>query len=78
MDSLREENFKDYKKAEQKALEILQEMRAVSAKKVDIELALVVALFELHKGELPAGQTAAIIHDHLKSLAPFYSGQEIA
>jgi len=51
-------------------------MRTVSAKKVDIELALIVALFGLHKGELPAGQTAAIIHDHLKSLAPFYSGQE--
>lgn len=76
MDALREENFKDYKIAEQKALEILQEMKAVSAKKVDIELALVVALFELHKGELPAGQTAAIVHDHLKNLAPFYSEQE--
>lgn len=76
MDALREENFRDYKKAEQKAIEIIRDMKSVSAKKTDIELALVVAIFELHKGELPAGQVAAIVHDHLKSLAPFYSGRD--
>ena len=76
MDSLREENFKDYKRAEQKALEILGELKSVSAKKTDIELALVVAVFELHKGELPAGQIGAIIQEHLKSLVPFYSAHD--
>ena len=35
-----DENFNDYKQAERKALEILREMKAVSAKKTDIELAL--------------------------------------
>ena len=49
-----EQNFNDYKKTEKKALEILAEMKATSPKKGDIELALLVAIFELHKGELPA------------------------
>lgn len=74
MDPLREANFQDYKKAEDKALEIVRAMKSASAKKVDIELALVVAIFELHKGDMPAAQVAAIVQDHLKSLAPFYSG----
>jgi len=46
-----QENFKYYKKAEIKALEILMEMKAATPKKMDIELALLVAIFELHKGE---------------------------
>lgn len=68
-----EQNFKDYKKAETKALEILNEMRAVNAKSVDIELALLVAVFELHKGRIPAETVAKIIHGHLETLIPFYS-----
>jgi response regulator RpfG family c-di-GMP phosphodiesterase len=70
-----EENFNDYKKAERKALELLREMKAVSPKKVDIELALLVAIFELHKDSLPAGTIASIIQGHLKQLQPFYSGK---
>ena len=57
-----DENFTDYKKAERKALELLREMKAVSAKKTDIELALLVAIFELHKATLPAATIAAIVH----------------
>lgn len=68
-----EENFNDYKKAERKALEILAEMKTVSAKKTDIELALLVAIFELHKGELPAATTAKIINGHLAQVVPHYS-----
>ena len=49
-----QENFKYYKKAESKALEILAEMKAATPKKMDIELALLVAIFELHKDEMPA------------------------
>ena len=45
-----QENFKYYKKAEGKALDILMEMKAATPKKMDIELALLVATFELHKG----------------------------
>lgn len=38
-------NFNDYKKAENKALEILKEMLSASVKPLDIELALLVAIF---------------------------------
>ena len=67
-----EQNFLDYKQAEKKALEIVAQMKAVSAKKVDIELALVVAVFELHKGSVPASTVASIIQGHIKQLLPHY------
>ncbi|MBS0630438.1 MAG: hypothetical protein JSS11_00880 [Verrucomicrobia bacterium] len=70
-----EENFKDYKRAEKKALELLREMQAVSPKKNDIELALLVAIFELHKGALPPQTVASVIQGHLKQLLPFYAGK---
>ena len=68
-----EENFNDYKKAEAKALELLAEMKATSAKKVDIELALLVAVFELHKGTIPAETIARIVQGHLETVVPFYT-----
>jgi response regulator RpfG family c-di-GMP phosphodiesterase len=68
-----EENFHDYKKAEKKALELLAQMKAVTPKKVDIELALLVAIFELHKGAVPPETVAAIIQGHLKQLLPHYA-----
>jgi hypothetical protein len=70
-----EENFKYYKKAESKALEILAEMKATTPKKMDIELALLVAIFELHKGELPAEAIAKIVQGHLETVEPFYASQ---
>ncbi len=70
-----DENFQDYKKAERKALELLREMKTVSAKKTDIELALLVAIFELHKTSLPAQTTAAIIQGHIKQLLPHYAAK---
>ena len=68
-----EENFQDYKKAEKKALELLAAMKSVTPKKVDIELALLVAIFELHKGSVPAETVAAIIQGHLKQIVPHYA-----
>lgn len=68
-----EENFNDYKKAEAKALEILAQMRGTSAKKVDIELSLLVAIFELHKNDLPPETISNIIKGHLNTLEPFYA-----
>ena len=68
-----EQNFQDYKRAEKKALEIVAAMKATSAKKVDIELALIVAIFELHKGTLPAETIATIVQGHLKQLLPHYA-----
>ena len=72
-----EDNFTDYKKAEKKALEILAAMKAASPKKVDIELALLVALFELHKGTAPADTVAAIVQGHLKTLVPYYATKAV-
>jgi len=68
-----EENFNDYKKAEKKALEILTAMKAATPKNVDIELALLVAIFELHKGAMPAETIAAVVQGHLKQLLPHYA-----
>lgn len=70
-----EENFNDYKRAEKKALEILTAMKAATPKKVDIELALLVAIFELHKGSAPAATVASIVQGHLKQLVPYYSSK---
>ncbi len=67
-----EQNFQDYKKAETKALELLAQMRAVAPRTVDIELALLVAVFELHKGTTPPETTARIIQGHLETLVPHY------
>jgi hypothetical protein len=68
-----EQNFRDYKRAERKALEILAAMKAVTPKNVDIELALLVAVFELHKGALPPDTIAAIVQGHLKALLAHYT-----
>ena len=70
-----QENFKYYKKAESKALEILSEMKAVTPKKMDIELALIVAIFELHKGEMPAEAISKIVLGHLETVEPYYVSQ---
>ena len=70
-----DENFHDYKRAEKKALQILADMKAVTPKKVDIELALLVAIFELHKGALPPETVGAIVQGHLKQILPFYGGK---
>jgi response regulator RpfG family c-di-GMP phosphodiesterase len=70
-----DQNFLDYKKAERKALEIVTAMKATSPKKVDIELALLVAIFELHKGAVPADTIGAIVQGHLKQIIPHYASK---
>jgi len=70
-----DQNFNDFKKAEKKALEILAEMKATSPKSGDIELALLVAIFELHKVSLPAETIGAIVQGHLIQLLPHYTGK---
>ncbi|MCF7688146.1 MAG: hypothetical protein K9M98_13370 [Cephaloticoccus sp.] len=67
-----EENFQAYKRAEKKALEIVAQMKSVNVKKTDIELALLVAVFELHKGTLPPETIGAIVQGHMKQIIPFY------
>jgi hypothetical protein len=70
-----EDSFSDYKKVEKKALEIVAAMKATSPKKVDIELALLVAVFELHKGALPPDTIGAIVQGHLKTLLNYYAAK---
>ena len=66
-------NFENYKDTERKALEILRALQAVTPKKADIELALLVALFELHQGSLPGDAIQKIINGHLSILVPHYT-----
>lgn len=65
--------FHDYKRAEAKALELMRAMRQTTPRTVDIELALLVAIFELHKTSLPGATVAKIIQGHLDVLTPFYT-----
>lgn len=65
-------NFNDYKKAENQSLQILKEMRSASVKPLDIELALLVAIFELHRDKLAPENIGGIIRKHLETLEPFY------
>lgn len=66
-------NFENYKNTERKALEILRALQAVTPKKADIELALLVALFELHQGSLPGDAIQKIINGHLSILVPHFT-----
>jgi hypothetical protein len=72
-ESAPDKNFLNYKLAEKKALEIVAAMKTASPNKVDIELALLVAVFELHKNTVPAATVAAVIQGHLKQLVPHYA-----
>lgn len=66
------EAFGRYKEVEQKALEIVKELKTVSSNAVDIELALVVAVYELHKGDLPPATISKIINEHCGEIQRFY------
>ncbi len=73
MPAATEQNFQDYKRAEAKALEIMREMKATTPRTVDIELALLVAVFELHKAKLPGATISKIVQGHLAVLAEHYA-----
>jgi hypothetical protein len=74
-DTVPDQNFLNYKKAEKKALEIVAAMKATGADKVDIELALLVAVFELHKAAVPAATISSIVQGHLKQIVPHYASK---
>ena len=50
-------------------------MKAATPKKMDIELALLVAIFELHKDEMPAEAVSKIVLGHLETVEPYYTSQ---
>jgi hypothetical protein len=66
------QNFEFYKKAETTAFQIVDKMKSSSAKKVDIELALLTSIFELHRGVLPPATVANIIQTHLETIVPYF------
>lgn len=68
-----DQNFQDYKRAEAKALEIMRAMKSATPRTVDIELALLVAIFELHKATLPGATIAKIVKGHLDVLENHYA-----
>jgi hypothetical protein len=68
-------NFDNYKATEKKALELLAAMRSVTPKKADIELALLVAIFELHNGSISAAAVQKIIQGHLGVIVPHYAAR---
>ena len=74
-ESAPDKNFLNYKLAEKKALEIVAAMKTASTNKVDIELALLVAVFELHKETVPSATIASVIQGHLKQLVPHYAAK---
>lgn len=74
-ESASDQNFLNYKKAEKKALELVEAMKATGADKVDIELALLVAVFELHKATVPAATISSIVQGHLKQIVPHYASK---
>lgn len=73
-----EQNFNQYKTTEIKALEILSEMKKTGGSKVDIELALLVAIFELHKGSVSTDTISNIIKGHLNTLEPYYGSGDLS
>ncbi len=74
MPAANDQNFEDYKRAEAKALEIMRAMKAATPRTVDIELALLVAIFELHKAAgLPGPQVSKIVQGHLEVLSAHYA-----
>ncbi len=73
MPAATDQNFQDYKRAEAKALEIMRAMKGATPRTVDIELALLVAIFELHKASLPGPVVSKIVKGHLEVLENHYA-----
>lgn len=70
----RPEKFESYKRVEQKALEIVTQLRQLTSDDEDIELALLVAIFEMHKKEKPPVMIAQSIANELGILVSHYGG----
>ncbi|MGJ3241775.1 MAG: hypothetical protein ACFE0O_02290 [Opitutales bacterium] len=75
-DNPQEAAFEQYKEVEKEAFTIADQLLAKSARLVDLEVALVAAIFTAHRvrnPEMPAGQIASIIQGHAEQLVPFFS-----
>ena len=75
-DTPQEAAFEQYKEIEKRALRISSELMENSAKLVDVEVALIAAIFVAHRQRnpnMPADQVAQIIQGHARQLIPFFS-----
>ena len=66
------ETFEKYKAAEKDALRISQEMAAGGHQVEDIEIALLTAIFEAHRGKTLPHTVAKIINNHVSNIGGFY------
>lgn len=70
-----QESFDNYKKCEAQAIEIARQMSETGHKIEDMEIALIAAIFELHKGKTLPHTVAKIINNHVSNIGGFYVAQ---
>ena len=67
-----EDAFNNYKETEKLALKITGDLQASGAKTEDIEIALITAIFIMHRGKLLPHRVANIIKTHTDTLVPYF------
>jgi hypothetical protein len=67
-----EDAFNKYKETEKLALKIAGDLQASGAKTADIEIALITAIFVMHKGKLLPHRIANIIKSHTDTLVSYF------
>jgi hypothetical protein len=67
-----EDAFNNYKDTEKLALKIAGDLQASGAKVEDIEIALITAIFVMHKGKLLPHRIANIIKSHADTLVSYF------
>ena len=70
-----QEKFDNYKKAESQAIDIARQMNESGHKIEDIEIALIAAIFECHKGKTLPHTVAKIINNHVSNIGGYYLAQ---
>ena len=68
------ETFEKYKAAEKDGLRISKEMQDAGHRVEDIEIALLTAIFEAHRGKTLPHTVAKIINNHVSNIGGYYVG----
>lgn len=68
----KEDTFAKYKAAEKDGLRIAREMEAAGHRVEDIEIALLTAIFETHRGKTLPHTVAKIINNHVSNIGGYY------
>ncbi len=72
-----EDAFNQYKETEKLALRIASDLQTSGAKTEDIEIALITAIFVMHKGKLLPHRIANIIKGHADTLVSYFPQSDI-